>query len=91
MTDTACRLHVLSIFDATAAERADMWDLLHAVRRSVPDADGWNIGINDGTAAGRAVHHLHIHAIPRRYDDQADQRGGIRRGLPNGDPDRWVR
>lgn len=32
-------------------------------------ADGYNIGINNGQAAGQAVDHVHIHVIPRRIDD----------------------
>lgn len=51
--------------------------------------DGFNIGINDGPAAGQTIPHLHIHVIPRHFGDQDDPRGGIRRGLPNGDPDLW--
>lgn len=40
--------------------------------------DGWNIGINDGVAAGQTVPHLHIHLIPRYTGDLADPRGGVR-------------
>lgn len=32
------------------------------------EADGYNIGVNTGRAAGQAVDHVHIHIIPR-YDD----------------------
>ena len=31
--------------------------------------DGYNIGINDGPAAGQTVPHLHIHLIPRYAGD----------------------
>ncbi len=27
--------------------------------------DGYNIGINDGAAAGQTVMHVHMHVIPR--------------------------
>jgi diadenosine tetraphosphate (Ap4A) HIT family hydrolase len=40
--------------------------------------DGFNIGINDGTAAGQTVPHLHIHIIPRYSGDMLDPRGGVR-------------
>lgn len=32
-------------------------------------ADGTNIGINDGEAAGQAIPHTHVHVIPRYHDD----------------------
>ena len=44
--------------------------------------DGFNIGINDGPAAGQTVPHLHMHLIPRFAQDQADPRGGIRWVIP---------
>jgi histidine triad (HIT) family protein len=42
----------------------------------------YNIGVNDGEAAGRTVHHLHIHLIPRFPGDVADPVGGIRHIIP---------
>jgi len=40
--------------------------------------DAFNIGINDGEAAGRTVHHLHTHVIPRFKGDVIDPTGGVR-------------
>ena len=40
--------------------------------------DGYNIGNNEGEAAGRTIHHLHIHIIPRYLGDVEDLVGGIR-------------
>ena len=45
--------------------------------------DGFNIGINDGAAAGQTVMHAHIHVIPRWSKDVADPRGGIRWIIPD--------
>lgn len=45
--------------------------------------NGYNIGINDGAAAGQTVPHLHIHLIPRYEGDHADPRGGIRLIFPD--------
>ena len=45
--------------------------------------DAYNIGINDGEAAGRTVHHLHIHLIPRYRGDVDDPKGGVRHIIPS--------
>lgn len=45
--------------------------------------DAFNIGINDGAAAGQTVPHLHIHLIPRYKGDMADPRGGVRWVIPD--------
>jgi len=45
--------------------------------------DGYNIGLNEGEAAGRTIHHLHIHIIPRYFGDVKDPRGGIRHIIPD--------
>ena len=39
--------------------------------------DGYNIGVNEGEAAGRTVDHLHIHIIPRYIGDIEDYIGGV--------------
>lgn len=46
-------------------------------------ADGWNIGVNVGEAAGQTVMHAHLHVIPRREGDCDDPRGGLRWVLPD--------
>ena len=45
-------------------------------------SDGYNIGVNEGEAAGRTIHHLHIHIIPRYYGDVENPVGGIRHVIP---------
>lgn len=40
-----------------------------AVKEAV-DADGINIGMNNGAAAGQAVFHAHFHIIPRYTGDK---------------------
>ena len=45
--------------------------------------DGYNIGINNGAAAGQTVMHLHLHLIPRYAGDTADARGGVRWIFPD--------
>lgn len=80
------RRHVASFFQITEAERASMLRLLDEAKASLDTefgSDAYNIGINDGSAAGQTVAHLHIHLIPRYAGDSPDPRGGVRWVLPN--------
>ena len=42
--------------------------------------DGYNIGINDGAAAGQTVMHVHRHVIPRYRGDRPDLGSKMREG-----------
>jgi diadenosine tetraphosphate (Ap4A) HIT family hydrolase len=79
------RRHIASIAHATRDEADAIWSLLADARRAL-DAElapaGYNIGINDGVAAGQTVMHLHVHLIPRFHGDRADPRGGVRWVIP---------
>lgn len=78
--------HVASWFEATAVERAEMLRLADNARRIViaeHSPDGFNLGINDGAAAGQTVPHLHLHLIPRYRGDMPDARGGVRWIIPS--------
>ena len=44
--------------------------------------DGFNIGINYGSAAGQTINYPHIHLIPRRRGDMEDPTGGVRYVIP---------
>ena len=44
--------------------------------------DGYNIGVNEGEAAGRTIHHLHVHIIPRYFGDVENPVGGVRHVIP---------
>ena len=86
------RRHIASFFDATGTEWTAMMAALGAARDNLQREfapDGYNIGINDGPAAGQTVPHLHIHLIPRYKGDCADPRGGIRWLLP-GEAKYWA-
>jgi diadenosine tetraphosphate (Ap4A) HIT family hydrolase len=79
------RRHAASFFDITKEEREAVFSLLDAAKKGLDaehHADGYNIGINDGPAAGQTVGHLHLHLIPRYAGDQEDPRGGIRWIIP---------
>jgi len=77
--------HVASFFEASAEERGAMLTLLDNMKVFLDNKfkpDAFNIGINDGVAAGQTVSHLHIHLIPRYKGDMADPRGGVRWVIP---------
>ncbi len=73
--------HILSFFDASLEEQVDLLRALAMARKDLDlfqRPDGYNLGVNDGVAAGQTVEHLHIHLIPRYLGDKDDPRGGIR-------------
>lgn len=78
--------HVTGFFEATPEEIAALNELAFTVKE-ILDAryspDGYNIGINCGTAAGQTIFHLHMHIIPRYQGDVPDPRGGIRKLMKN--------
>ena len=79
------RRQIATWFDATAEERAAIFELVEQVKRALDERlrpDGYNIGINVGEAAGQTVMHLHVHVIPRYRGDVDDPRGGVRHVIP---------
>jgi diadenosine tetraphosphate (Ap4A) HIT family hydrolase len=79
------RRHEADYFALTAAEQTAMWALTGEVRRRIEvehQPQGYNIGLNVGTAAGQTVPHAHLHVIPRYVGDVPDPRGGIRWVFP---------
>jgi superfamily II DNA or RNA helicase/HKD family nuclease/diadenosine tetraphosphate (Ap4A) HIT family hydrolase len=78
--------HVPTWFEASLDERMALMRAIDAARLAIESnfgADGYNIGINNGEAAGQTVPHLHVHVIPRRRGDMQDPRGGVRHVIPN--------
>ena len=87
------RQHVASWFRLSGEERAEILVAIEAVRKAIErehNPDGYNIGINDGAAAGQTIPHLHVHVIPRYTGDVDDPRGGVRHVIP-GKADYWSR
>lgn len=79
------RRHVASFFDLDRLEQADLLDLVMTARGLAAadrEPDGFNIGLNDGRAAGQTVMHCHWHVIPRYDGDVDDPRGGVRWVVP---------
>ena len=79
------RRHQGSLFDLPPEEQEDIWALVGLVRerlRFEHQVDGFNVGLNDGPAAGQTVLHAHVHVIPRYEGDLPDPRGGVRWVIP---------
>ncbi len=76
---------IVATWDSTTPdERAALLALMSQVKDRLRDAlqpDGFNVGFNEGAAAGQTVFHLHIHVIPRFTGDVRDPRGGIRHAV----------
>lgn len=80
------RRHVGSFFEMSGQERGDLLALLDRAKLALDEEfqpQGYNIGINDGMAAGQTVPHLHVHLIPRYDGDLPDPRGGVRWVIPD--------
>lgn len=78
--------HIGSWFEISKDEQLGLLELLERAKTILQiefNPDGYNIGINDGPAAGQTVPHLHMHLIPRYKDDLDDPRGGVRWIIPN--------
>lgn len=79
------RRHVKNYFDLTHSEKKEIDQLIQAGKEMLDrrfKPDGYNIGINNGEAAGQTIFHVHIHLIPRYFGDLADPRGGVRGVIP---------
>jgi len=72
--------HVSRLRDLTVDEFAELKEILERVQDQLTsqNAEGFNIGVNEGDAAGQTVPHLHVHVIPRYRGDVESPRGGIR-------------
>jgi len=77
--------HANSLSELTDDEMVALRDILKASKELVEARyrpDGYNIGVNEGEAAGQTVFHLHIHLIPRYRGDIQDPVGGVRNITP---------
>lgn len=64
--------HVADLRDAPTVVMASLAEALPHVTRGVlvaTGAEGANVLVNSGRAAGQLVPHLHVHIIPRRAGD----------------------
>lgn len=77
--------HIVSFFNLNNNELIKIYDLLNKTKKIIDKKykpDSYNIGINEGEAAGRTINHLHIHLIPRYKGDVKNSQGGVRNIIP---------
>jgi len=67
------------------ANGSELYDFLEQAITEVRDRyepDAVNVGLNDGSAAGQTIPHIHWHIIPRYDGDIEDPTGGVRGVIP---------
>ena len=73
--------------ELNAAEKARLLELVEWAQGHLaamtPTPEGFNLGVNDGPAAGQTMPQFHFHVIPRRTGDVVDPRGGVRWVIPD--------
>jgi diadenosine tetraphosphate (Ap4A) HIT family hydrolase len=80
------RRHAASWSELTADEKAALTAGVDGVRALIDERyqpHAYNVGFNDGEAAGQTILHFHVHVIPRYQGDVLDPRGGVRWVLPD--------
>lgn len=64
--------HLADLPDSIAAHVASLLPRLCRVIRAATGADGLNVIVNNGRAAGQTIDHVHWHIIPRFQDDSVN-------------------
>ncbi len=78
--------HVATYFDITEQEQNAIAKAIQKAKLMLDEEfspDGYNIGVNNGRAAGQSVMHLHVHLIPRYKGDVENPKGGVRWVISN--------
>jgi ATP adenylyltransferase len=82
--------HVSEVFDLSRPETNACSEILNRAKQEIEQTDrnvaGFNVGTNNGEAAGQTIHHCHIHLIPRRKGDVENPVGGVRNTIPGKGP-----
>lgn len=79
--------HISDLFSMNDKESRNLCHALRCGKKFLEERlrpDGYNLGVNSGTAAGQSVFHLHFHLIYRFTGDVPDPYGGVIRSIMQG-------
>jgi diadenosine tetraphosphate (Ap4A) HIT family hydrolase len=73
--------------ELTAPEKARLLEWVEWAQNRLqqiltPSPEAFNLGVNDGHAAGQTMPQFHFHIVPRLTGDVTDPRGGVRCVIP---------
>lgn len=77
--------HCADYFELSFKDQSACWFMMNKVKeilKSAFDPDGFNIGVNVNEAGGQTISHVHLHLIPRFFNDVRNPTGGIRNVIP---------
>lgn len=80
------KAHAENILDLGSDDVGPVFEAVKKVTGILKDKlspDGFTIGINHGKVSGQTVGHLHIHIIPRWYDDGGGSVHSVVNNQPN--------
>ncbi len=72
--------HYEKLEDMPEEEAKEFFGFMHKLTKAVPgavNAQGFNLGVNNGKAAGQEVMHVHFNIIPRFEEDQGSPIQGL--------------
>jgi len=74
--------HYETLLQMPPTEVGRLYSLVPRIAKAIMSAvkaDGFNVGQNNGIAANQIVPHVHVHIVPRFYDDSPDGKWPSRR------------
>lgn len=77
--------HYKTLLEMPRSEAGKLFERVWLVAKAAVkalEADGVHIGQNNGRAARQVIEHVHVHIIPRFYNDTEDGSWPVRKSLP---------